>query len=116
MQNDTRNSESASEVLGESDIVKATAHMDGLAIAMTRIEKSQVWEADLTAPGEGVYSLKVLVEDLRGNFATDEIRFVSGYFTVRERAERDQDNSLNAWLEHGLLGTRLGPNKNGKKW
>jgi hypothetical protein len=30
--------------------------------------------------------------------------------------ERDQDNALDAWPEHGLLGTQLGPNKNGKKW
>ena len=24
--------------------------------------------------------------------------------------------ALDAWPEHGLLGTQLGPNKNGKKW
>ena len=29
---------------------------------------------------------------------------------------RDQNNALEAWHEHGLLGTQLGPNKNGKKW
>ena len=34
----------------------------------------------------------------------------------RKRLERDQDNALEAWPEHGLLGTQLGPNKNGKKW
>jgi hypothetical protein len=32
------------------------------------------------------------------------------------RAERDQDNAISAWPEHGLLGTQLGPNKNGRKW
>lgn len=35
---------------------------------------------------------------------------------ARERAERDQDNALEAWPEHGLRGTQLGPNKNGRKW
>jgi hypothetical protein len=36
--------------------------------------------------------------------------------TELERVGRDQDNALEAWPEHGLLGTQLGPNKNGKKW
>ena len=35
---------------------------------------------------------------------------------TRERAERDQDNALEAWPERGLLGTQLGPNKNGRQW
>ena len=35
---------------------------------------------------------------------------------ARVRVARDQDNALEAWPEHGLLATQLGPNKNGKKW
>jgi hypothetical protein len=42
--------------------------------------------------------------------------FQSGGPMARERVERDQDNALKAWPEHGLLRTQLGPNKNGKKW
>lgn len=41
---------------------------------------------------------------------------VTGDLMERERVEDDQDNALEAWPEHGLLGTQLGPNKNGKKW
>jgi hypothetical protein len=48
--------------------------------------------------------------------ASDEIRLAVGQRTVRKFEERDQDNALEAWPEHGLLGTQLGPNKNGKKW
>jgi 3',5'-cyclic-AMP phosphodiesterase len=70
----------------------------------------------LSITHEGVYSLVVTVEDARGNVATDEIRVVSGDPAERPRSERDQDNALEAWPEHGLLGTQLGPNKNGKKW
>lgn len=40
----------------------------------------------------------------------------SGDLTERERLERDQDNALGPWPERGLLGTQLGPKKNGKKW
>jgi hypothetical protein len=39
---------------------------------------------------------------------------MSGDLAERKRVERDQDNALDAWPEHGLLGTQ--PNKNGKKW
>ncbi len=83
---------------------------------MKRIDNSHVWEADVSTPHRGAYFLKVSVKDSRGKVATDEIRVVSGFSAERERVERDQNNALEAWPEHGLLGTQLGPNKNGKKW
>lgn len=101
---------------GEAAAVQAIAYLGSHAVPMKRIHNSHVWEADVSAPHEGVYSLKVSVEDTCGKIATDEIRFVSGGLAQRERVERDQDNALAAWPEHGLLGTQLGPNKNGKKW
>ena len=60
--------------------------------------------------------LVVSVEESLGEITTEEIRVVSRDPAKRVRVERDQDNALEAWLEHGLLGTQLGPNKNGKKW
>jgi 3',5'-cyclic-AMP phosphodiesterase len=101
---------------GEAEAVQATAYLDGLSAPMTRIDDSHVWEADVSTRHDGVYSLKVSFEDIRGKVATDEIRVLSGDFAQRERVERDQDNALEAWPEHGLFGTQLGPNKNGKKW
>jgi Icc protein len=101
---------------GEADVVQATAHLDGQAVPMKRIANSHVWEADVSAPDKGIHSLKVSIEDAGGKVATDEISVASGDFTQREPVERDQDNALEAWPEHGLLGTQLGPNKNGKKW
>jgi 3',5'-cyclic-AMP phosphodiesterase len=58
----------------------------------------------------------VEAEDKRGRIATDAIRLVVGARAEQEHAARDQENALEAWPEHGLLGTQLGPNKNGKKW
>jgi hypothetical protein len=83
---------------------------------MERVGDSQVWETQVPAPGEGVHSLRVSVADERGTVATDEIRVAIGGGIERKRLERDQDNALGAWPEHGLVGTQLGPNKNGKKW
>lgn len=101
---------------GEAEAVRATAHLDGHDVSMERVGNSQVWEANVSAPHEGAYSLAVSVEDVRGKVATDEIRIAVGQRAERESVERDQDNALEAWPEHGLLGTQLGPNKNGKKW
>jgi Icc protein len=60
------------------DSLRATAHLDGHDVPMERVKKSQVWEAHLSIPHEGVYSLVVSAEDSHGKVATDEIRVVSG--------------------------------------
>lgn len=83
---------------------------------MKRLGHSNVWEADLPTPGEGTDPLKVSFKDAHGEVASDEIRLAVRQRTERKLEERDQDNALEAWPEHGLLGTQLGPNKNGKKW
>jgi 3',5'-cyclic-AMP phosphodiesterase len=60
--------------------------------------------------------MKVFFKEAHGKIVSDEIRLASGQRTERKSEERDQDNALEAWPEHGLLGTKLGPHKNGKKW
>lgn len=66
---------------------------------------------------DGVYSIRLVVEDVMGQTAEDTLCFVIGERADEpERRGRDQDNALPAWPEHGLLGTQPGPNKNGKKW
>ena len=101
---------------GEPEVARMTALFDGQDVSMQRVGKSQVWEADLSASHEGVYALTVAAEDQRGKIITDEIRVVIGPRAGQDRMQRDQENALQAWPEHGLLGTQLGPNKNGKKW
>lgn len=101
---------------GDVEAVKATATLDGGAVPMERVQDSHVWEASLTTSRDGLQPLLDSVEDVRGKVATDEIRVAMGERAERERVERDQDNTLEAWPEHGLLGTQLGPNKNGEKW
>jgi Icc protein len=86
-----------------------------------QLADSHVWESDWNSQevGDGVHLLQAVVTDAETKRATDEIRVVvsqSGDFRRPEHARRDQDNSLGAWLERGVLGTQLGPNKNGRKW
>jgi Icc protein len=101
---------------GEVGALEATAHLDGQAHPMKRISDSQVWQAVVPSPQQGTYPLGVSFKDANGRIATDKIRLAVGQRTERKSEERDQDNALEAWPEHGLLGTQLGPNKNGKKW
>ena len=101
------------------EIASVVAAIDEESVPMDRISGSNVWAAklDAGASSSGMRPLRVVAVDTEGRTATDEIKVLIGTDrTVRERAERDQDNALEAWPEHGLLGTQLGPNKNGRKW
>lgn len=77
------------------------------------------WTA--TIPGsravQGEHELLVKATMSDGSDAEDRIRVFLGNSTPpRERSKIDADNALGAWLERDLLGTQLGPNKNGRKW
>jgi len=101
---------------GEVEALEASVDLAGQTHAMKRIGDSHVWEAELPVPREGTHPLKASFKDAHGEVASDEIRLAVGQRTERKSEERDQDNALEVWPEHGLLGTQLGPNKNGKKW
>jgi Icc protein len=94
--------------------------MAGLSGTMQRVKESSVWQAEWQGESlpDGVYALTVRVLDALERRAEDAIRAVVGASPGEppRRATRDQDNALPAWPERGLLGTQLGPNKNGRKW
>ncbi len=108
------------KVWSNAEIQRVHAALAEQTVELHRIPGSQVWEALLPAShmSAGSYSLQVRAEDADGGTAEDAIRVLLGAATVplKERFARDQDNALGAWPEHGLLGTQLGPNKNGRKW
>lgn len=107
------------KVWGKAEIVSADATFEGQTISMRPVPRSRVWEATLRTVGTavGIYPLRVAVRDAEGMSAEDAIQVLLGTDRQsRKRAERDQDNALEPWPEHGLLGTQLGPNKNGRKW
>jgi Icc protein len=101
---------------GSTGGVEATAHVEEKQSSMKRVGDSNVWEAEIPSPREGTHRLKVSFKDVDGKIATDEIQLAVGQRAEQKCEERDQDNALEAWPEHGLLGTQLGPNKNGRKW
>ena len=101
-------------IWGASPLAKVEATLGGATVGLRRIEGSNVWEGALPAPRGGELSLRA--EDEAGNAATDAIRLVLRARPAMARCDRDVDNAIGAWEERGLLGTQLGPNKNGRKW
>jgi 3',5'-cyclic-AMP phosphodiesterase len=101
-------------------IMSVVATLEGHTIPMSQISQSDVWqvEQERGTLADGVYALTVTVADQNGQTAKDSIRLVLGASAYKstERSEREQDNVVEAWPERGLLGTQLGPNKNGRKW
>ncbi len=89
-------------------------------VSMAQVSHSYIWQVELNrgALADGVHQLTVTATDENGSTAEDSIRLVLGVtaYNARSRSERDQDNAIEAWPERGLLGTQLGPNKNGRKW
>lgn len=95
----------------------------GLSARMSVSEGAgcSLWSAEIDCAllADGVYPLRAMVADEEGYEADDEIQVWvsrSGAYHPPARSPRDQDNALAPWVEHGLLGTQLGPNKNGRKW
>jgi Icc protein len=105
---------------GGTSIKSAVATLEGQTVRLSQVTKTSVWQGDFKRGSlpDGVYSLSVSVEDKDGQMAEDKIRMVLGASAYKspERCARDQDNAIEAWPERGLLGTQLGPNKNGRKW
>jgi Icc protein len=71
---------------------------------------------DLHALSNGPHELKATATDTKNNKLTSSVRLRTGPLPKREFADVDYENAIGEWCDRGLLGTQLGPNKNGKKW
>jgi hypothetical protein len=86
---------------------------DGSWRDMRPAGRPALWEA-AAEPPDGPFALTVRATDASG--ATGEDRIEPG-FEQRSRPPDGSDaHSIGAWPERGVLGTRLGPNRNGRKW
>jgi Icc protein len=87
---------------------------------MDRIGVSPTWGCawDSFVATNGVYRITVQVQSADGRTATDTISVLtnqSGRYAAPPRRPGDHSNAI-AFPEKGILGTQLGPNKNGRKW
>ena len=105
----------------DQPITNCTLHFAGEETAMRPLTDSRVWTADLdtAALPDGTRLMKVVCQDASNQTSSDVLRVClnqSGHFVEPSRKPRDQDNAITPWIERGILGTQLGPNKNGRKW
>ena len=108
------------KVWSRGKVQGVTATLNGHSLLLRNMPGSIVWEGEFAEETvrEGVHTLRVEVIHPSGQRAQDEIRVVYGPSTYHapQRQQRDQDNAVAPWPERGLLGTQLGPNKNGRNW
>lgn len=98
-------------------IVRARCRIDdGPWRVMEKVPGTPSWRAACAAPGQE-FSLTVEAEDAEGGRDRETIRVASGrYEAPPRRADGSDADAIGPWPEKGILGTRLGPNRNGRKW
>jgi len=118
----------ANQVLCEDVPVRvktwALTHVRSVAVKIRDLQVSLatndglVWEGkiDLRSLPQGTHQLIAIATDEDGREQASSICLRIGPMPHRHFAEIDQENAIGEWNERGLLGTQLGPNKNGKKW
>jgi hypothetical protein len=85
--------------------------------------EADLWEAVVDASeghADSVRPLRVRARDERGHRGEDTIHVRVDHTlrpTMEARCRDGSDrDSIGAWPEKGILGTQLGPNRNGRKW
>jgi 3',5'-cyclic-AMP phosphodiesterase len=83
-------------------------------------EAHQIWSCPVFPLDDGLHRIMVRACDPSGVAGEDAITVLvarSGAYDPPARTADGSDaDSVGAWLEKGILGTQLGPNKNGRKW
>jgi 3',5'-cyclic-AMP phosphodiesterase len=76
--------------------------------------------ADLEGIPKGRHRLTVRAEGADGAVGRETIEILIGRPDADDPARRFADgsdrNAIGAWSGKGILGTQLGPNRNGRKW
>jgi predicted phosphodiesterase len=105
------------KVWSRHPIQDVTAGIAGCRIALHRKE-GVLWTGAMSIAGleDGPHVLEVVASAAAADTICSSIRFHKGQRNPLRRAGRDQDNAIGEWKERGILGTQLGPNKNGRKW
>jgi hypothetical protein len=89
---------------------------DGPWLAMSRVSGTSSWQCSCEAPNRD-FDLTVRASDSAGKSDSQTIRVArEGYRAPQRKADGSDADAVGAWHEMGILGTQLGPNRNGRKW
>jgi 3',5'-cyclic-AMP phosphodiesterase len=105
----------------DKKLLRGFAAVGDQQVNLEQLTNSPMWQADVDAKrlSGRVYPLTVNLTDEAGKSGEDVIRVVvnsMGQYKTEVRSISDKDNAVGAWPQRGILGTQLGPNKNGRKW
>jgi hypothetical protein len=110
------------KVFGDAVVGVSLNLEDGAPITMIEDPTSAGrWKGEAPALVPGRHSIDVEATIADGAADRDSLRVLVADAPASERprlkvhAGHDL-HSIGSWPEHGLLGTQLGPNKNGRKW
>ncbi len=104
-------------VLGKDIAMVEVALDDDAPLPMQpAAERPGLWTAVVERPVTGAHRIVVRATTASHEIGQDEIRIQAAPEIRRIDAFGEHRHTVGAWPEHGLLGTRLGPNANGKHW
>jgi 3',5'-cyclic-AMP phosphodiesterase len=98
-------------------ITAARAHFKTKQVHLSHTAE-MLWTGviDSSDVGDGIHRLIVTAQDSSGAQLSSEIYVPIGQVPSASHSAMDQENAIGAWTERDILGTQLGPNKNGRKW
>ena len=83
---------------------------------MNFVASKEIWTLDCKIP-EGRFKVTVRATDQAGSTGFDRIEATTTFDETDEpRADGSDRDAIGAWEEKHILGTQLGPNRNGRKW
>jgi 3',5'-cyclic-AMP phosphodiesterase len=82
-----------------------------------RSSDGRTWRAIFDAPesNDEIHKVRVIASNNVGEEFSSEISIAIGDMPSCAHSAIDQHNAAGPWLERDILGTQLGPNKNGRK-
>ena len=102
-------------VFGASSPERVACRVEGGDwVPMARAPGQRAWSAELEVPDVSLLAIEVRAIDATGRPGTHAIRAAGPGYVPPARTARGSDaDAIEAWPENGILGTQLGPNRNG---
>lgn len=103
-------------VLDPDTVASCTCSVDGGAPIVMALVRRGRYRASVAVPAEARrLSVEARMLDGRSNSETVELAGPADVSRPR-RANGSDADAIGEWLERGILGTQLGPNRNGRRW
>ncbi|WGS54954.1 metallophosphoesterase (plasmid) [Paraburkholderia sp. D15] len=109
-------------LVSDDEVVSVTGSLDGIPITFARsADEAGIWQAPLpVTTANSRLPLTVTARTADGRSGEDSTALsAAGHADrhLKHRAALGTDaHAVEAWPEHGIVGSQLGPNKNGRHW